>query len=336
MFDPYRDWLGIAQPHRPLDGYSLLGLPLFESRPAVIAQAADRQLARVQQLQGTAYAAWMPNLTHEITVARNCLLSPAKLQYDEALRRAMQPQQAAPATVQEMLPPVAPEMDRPAEEPQQEVKPPASRRARVIALAIAGVVAVASFVGVWQLIRMMSSPGTPPEVAANDEAPTEPETPMPAEEESPAEETLPKKRPEPVLLNQEGNGEVNFTPITAELTGGIELISRGTDSVLGNWTSPSDSITWQFRLRRGDVFRLEITYAAPPEWEGTRYVVALDDEVKEHTTRTSGSLDKTVTDEFFMPITKPGEHRLSLQMVQKPGEQAMVLHRVRLAPTKLK
>src|SRR5690242_20167329 len=104
MFDPYREWLGITAKHRPLDAYSLLGLPFFESQPQVIAAAAEQQLARVKQWQGTQHAAWVQPLEQELIAARNGLLSPAKQEYDAALRRALQPQASAPQTVQGLLP----------------------------------------------------------------------------------------------------------------------------------------------------------------------------------------------------------------------------------------
>ena len=51
-FDPYLNWLGIPVHEQPPNFYRLLGVVLFESNPAVIEQAADRQSLTVGAYQG--------------------------------------------------------------------------------------------------------------------------------------------------------------------------------------------------------------------------------------------------------------------------------------------
>ena len=108
-FDPYHLWLGIGPQERPLTHYRLLGIPLFETDPAVIEIAADRQMGHLRTFQGSKQAAFCQRLLNEVAFARVCLLNPArKADYDRELRESMGLAAAtgfAPAT--ETAPPVA-------------------------------------------------------------------------------------------------------------------------------------------------------------------------------------------------------------------------------------
>ena len=88
-FDPYRDWLGIGEPHRPPNHYQLLGLALFEPDPYVIARAADRQMERVGRFQNTVYGAYAQQILGQLAAAKNCLLNPqTRTEYDAWLQAA--------------------------------------------------------------------------------------------------------------------------------------------------------------------------------------------------------------------------------------------------------
>ncbi len=50
-FDPYHQWLGIPRAEQPPNHYRLLSVPLFEPDPAVIENAADRQMAHLRVFQ---------------------------------------------------------------------------------------------------------------------------------------------------------------------------------------------------------------------------------------------------------------------------------------------
>lgn len=84
--NPYQSWLGIPLHEQPANHYRLLGLLLYESNPAVIARAADRVLAVIQnnRHQDPGFA---QQLEREVASARHCLLDPrAKAAYDQELR----------------------------------------------------------------------------------------------------------------------------------------------------------------------------------------------------------------------------------------------------------
>ncbi len=344
MNDPYREWLGITATHRPLDYYSLLGLAWFEARPQVISAAADRQYARVMQLQGTPYAAWVIPLIQELTVARTTLLSPAKGAYDEALRRAMQPHSSSPPPPPEAPPqPVVVKVKKPKtveQKAQEKAEPPPEEGATVshgarislrgkLILAAASTVSLLALAWIgWQMWGSFTG-GTMPEAEPSEVAESELPENVPGEAEV---EQKPKQPPERIVVQQEGNGEVQFTPLTAQLSGEVELITEGTENVLGNWVAIEDRIAWDFRLVKPNIFRLQITYAAPDDWAGSRYDVAIAGETKERTTRSSGGKGKFITDEFFLPITKAGQHRLELRLLERGGEELMILRNVRLVP----
>ena len=87
LFNPYREWLGLADDGAPLHHYRLLGLAAFEADPLVIGRAADEILAKVRAiLPGENAAAWS-KLLDEIRAAKTCLLNPAqRADYDAAMR----------------------------------------------------------------------------------------------------------------------------------------------------------------------------------------------------------------------------------------------------------
>ncbi len=86
-FDPYLNWLGIPVHEQPPNFYRLLGVVLFESNPAVIEQASDRQSLRVGAYQAGPQGEVCQQLLSEIARARYCLLDPRqKASYDEYLQ----------------------------------------------------------------------------------------------------------------------------------------------------------------------------------------------------------------------------------------------------------
>jgi len=86
-FDPYRQWLGITAPQRPLDYYQLLGLPAFvEDREQILA-AADAAVVRVRGQRPGQHAAQWGQLLDELAAVKGCLTDPSrKTEYDDRLR----------------------------------------------------------------------------------------------------------------------------------------------------------------------------------------------------------------------------------------------------------
>lgn len=86
-FDPYREWLGIRAHERPPNSYDLLGIALFEASPRVIAEAADRQTARLIAYQRGPDSALAKKLYAEVAAATFRLLDDEQRErYNEKLR----------------------------------------------------------------------------------------------------------------------------------------------------------------------------------------------------------------------------------------------------------
>ncbi len=91
-FDPYRQWLGIDEPHRPLNHYQLLGLAPFETDLRKVSHAADIAMAKVRKIRPGGRVSDWGRLLDQLGQAKDCLLHPdAKAAYDAGLRT-----QAAP------------------------------------------------------------------------------------------------------------------------------------------------------------------------------------------------------------------------------------------------
>jgi hypothetical protein len=108
-FDPYLQWLGIRDPHRPPNHYRLLGVDLFESDADVLTNAADRQMAHVRTFQSGKRSAESQRLLNELAAAKICLLNAKKkADYDAGLRarqEAQSPRAAPPPPPASVAPP---------------------------------------------------------------------------------------------------------------------------------------------------------------------------------------------------------------------------------------
>lgn len=86
-FDPYRVWLAVTAPERPLNHYALLGLERLESNPVRIEQAVLRQMFRIYEHLNGPEDHLARRLLDELQRADDCLTDPAaKASYDAALK----------------------------------------------------------------------------------------------------------------------------------------------------------------------------------------------------------------------------------------------------------
>lgn len=138
----------------------------------------------------------------------------------------------------------------------------------------------------------------------------------------------------PVEIIQEGTGEMHFSAQTAERAGdGLVLELRGDDQVIAGWSSADQSLVWNFRVLRPDVFRVELTYAATDEARGGRLAFQVDDdETKSGAIATTGTLDRFRTDIFHVPVHRNGRHQLyfTVQGLSAPG--SVVFQTLRFVP----
>lgn len=87
MFDPYREWLGVDDSHRPPNHYVLLGLPLFEHDREKIWNTSMGLMASVLEHDPGPHCEAARRIFDELEQARDCLCSPLEKQaYDARLR----------------------------------------------------------------------------------------------------------------------------------------------------------------------------------------------------------------------------------------------------------
>ncbi len=119
-FNPYHVWLSIPPEEQPANYYRLLSLPLLESNPDVIDNAADRQTAHLRTFQSGKNGKFAERLLNEVAAARVCLLDPKKkAAYDQRIQawlaaqkaKATGSQQAAPQQQQAAAKPSAGDWD---------------------------------------------------------------------------------------------------------------------------------------------------------------------------------------------------------------------------------
>lgn len=344
-FDPYAAWLGVPPHERPINHYLLLGLPAFEADRARIAAAADQRMAQVRQFQHGPRATISQRVLNELAAARVCLLDAgAKASYDSWLTAMAPsgPSRSAPMArvlgVTSAAPPLPPTVydpspiapPLPGNSGEAELSSPA-RPWGLIGLIALGMLLIATPM-VWWYRRPGPPPPTPLQIATD----VSPET-KPGEESDPGESSEPSPAVSSelrgaVVLQQEADGAVNFTPATAVLEGQVELAVAGTEYVLVNWTAPKDTIRWRFRLLDPAIFNVQISYLVAGASAGGRISVEVDGEQKTLTTRTGNPPDVPVTDTLFLKIGRSGEHVLTVRGLEKTGNEYCILRGIRIVP----
>lgn len=110
-FDPYRKWLAISDPRRPVNHYRLLGLELFENDLEVVQNASDARMALVRTFASGKHSTLSQKILNELAAAKVCLLNPTKrAAYDAKLRadQAAEEQAAAPPAPPAVAAPAVP------------------------------------------------------------------------------------------------------------------------------------------------------------------------------------------------------------------------------------
>jgi curved DNA-binding protein CbpA len=120
-FDPYETWLNIQDDRRPPNNYDLLGLPLFESDPVTIEQAALRRMGTVRLYQLGPHSDLSQEILAELARARLVLSDPERRADYDAMLRAGGEARPAPALFSELVGSSQAPDPEPAPEPETEV-----------------------------------------------------------------------------------------------------------------------------------------------------------------------------------------------------------------------
>lgn len=142
------------------------------------------------------------------------------------------------------------------------------------------------------------------------------------------------------LVAQQADGGLYFSANDAVIHG--DTATRGIAAgreVITNWTSAGDWLSWDFRVDRPRMFRVELIYAAPASYGGT-FSVAIDDMKKEAAVmkkeaavRDTGGTDAFLPHEVgFLTVRRSGPYRFEMRVVRKPPGHLMNLRSIRLTP----
>jgi hypothetical protein len=135
------------------------------------------------------------------------------------------------------------------------------------------------------------------------------------------------------LVVQQASGSLYFTADDAVIHGDTARVETVAGrSAVTRWTSPSDWLSWDFRVEQPAVFRVEVIYATPPA-SGGKFSVAIRDAKKEASVRESGGAQTFMPHEIgFLTVRRSGRHQLTMRVVRKPAGQLMILRAIQLTP----
>ena len=344
-FDPYREWLGIDPRELPADHYRLLGLPRFEASAARVAAAADERMGYVRRFQTGPRGPYTARLLNELSTAKLCLLSPAsKAVYDAWLQAQLLASQRPGPAVQPwtsygpiavappvLEPPLAapPKFNRASHvEPQPLLLAPPKADLEIVEqrprprtgawIALGIVVAIALTVALaWSINKLQQQRAAAAAEAAQ------------ADAEALAAQSAAAKNV--IVLLQESNGEISFSPATATTSGGLEVRPTGFEDLLVNWTG--DAVAqWRFRLLRPGFFHAEITYSTPESFAGAQLEVQVGDQAKKCDLRPSGGQEKFISDTFTIALTSSGDNVLKVRSLTPNANAAVNLKLIRIMP----
>jgi hypothetical protein len=370
-FDPYQQWLGIEPSEHPVDHYRLLGVPRFEDDPDYIATAADERMRHVRSFQTGPRGIHTQRLLNELAAAKLRLLDPeSKEEYDARLRAGpsaaetddpfrdtpdvvLPPEVATTAAETDPMAPLDPNQAFPnAAAPAgpagiridtsgKPARSPRSRRAgkqppdaaqpgaspvpeppsltRNLVTFVVGVTGIAILV--WLLGHILPDRSRRPIVNGA----------VGGSDDSTGRSPSGGLRPT-ALVVQQADGQLLLTAENAHIEGSTPRRTRqGERTIIQDWGNTEDFLNWRVEIRRGDLFRVHLTYAVDDEAAEGRIRVTLGNETREQDLRPSGGVDSFVTDELMIRA-QLGEQTLTLEAVSKPGREVMRFESIRLEP----
>jgi hypothetical protein len=335
-FDPYREWLGVEPGQQPLDHYRLLGLPAFEDRSEVIAQAADERLTHVRGFQSGPRAAATQEVLDRLAAAKLCLLNPAtKTAYDALLHGQsvarpaavaappVDPARAAPppVAVAAGAAPPAPSEALPAEADSSGL--PATSKWRVAVVA-GGTVAMVVGLG-WAAAEF--GPRWLPLRSAD--PPTSDAVVTPAVDPPPKKKEPPPRRSGPIV-RQRPDGSVYLEPKLAVIEGHA---AARISTAIGRWSKDSPgSVTWDFAIEEPGFFEIYVTYASAVE-VGEFVLVFDGQDERRGKVRNTGGWNINQTDPLTaVAVRQAGRHVLAMKVKDVPGDDWMTLKAIVLSP----
>ncbi|NUQ70309.1 MAG: alpha-L-fucosidase [Chthonomonadales bacterium] len=145
-----------------------------------------------------------------------------------------------------------------------------------------------------------------------------------------AEDPSMRYRPDP-------SGRLTLHGGDAEIRGSAQLEGPAGEEWVGYWTRPADYVSWEIETDRRRRYRLDVTYACAPGFEGSRYVIGVGsrgvDGSASGSVAPTGSWREFRTDRLTDTITLPeGRQTITVRAVSMPRGAVMNLRTVTLTP----
>jgi alpha-L-fucosidase len=133
------------------------------------------------------------------------------------------------------------------------------------------------------------------------------------------------------LLGQSADGSIQLGAIDAKTKGSLQYESD--KDAIGFWTTPSDTVSWDFQVDKPGEYDVTLELACPKDTEGSTVDVAIGDQSIR--TRIQSTPDWSSFSTFQIgkiKIAQAGKHTLIVKPIYMPGYAVMNLKAVHLGP----
>jgi len=132
-----------------------------------------------------------------------------------------------------------------------------------------------------------------------------------------------------VIVQNDDSGVISLGADAAALHGGLTY--RADQAKIGQWFSVEDWVSWEFELRRGGKFEVELNCGHPDG--GSGYVISVGDQTLNGVVAASADF-RTPKPQIAGTVTlaAPGRYTLAVKPKSKQGAAVMTLWRVDLIP----
>jgi hypothetical protein len=130
----------------------------------------------------------------------------------------------------------------------------------------------------------------------------------------------------PVVIDQEGNGDVNFPLSVAELSGALLRLDEAGENHIQGWQSQDDVARWHFKLVRPAVFQVQLVYKSSRssgDWE-----FRVGEGTKSRALQ-AGEEGASYIDEFIWKVPRGGQQVLELSVNNLPDGPLIALESLR-------
>ena len=135
-------------------------------------------------------------------------------------------------------------------------------------------------------------------------------------------------------IQPDSSGVISLRARDAQIHGETARYEEGggRDNI-GFWTNPRDYVTWLCRVPRSGRYKVEVTYACPPQNAGSRYSVGVEGgPTISGVVGATGSWTDFRTETIGELSLTPGRHTIAVRIISMPQGAAMNLREVRLTP----